>query len=71
MKCKYCQPSNQGFCNDLGANLLLSDEIHVAVNAFGYLEVDIDINSDIKVHAHKEVKINYCPMCGRKLKERC
>ena len=42
MKCKYCQPPNEGFLDDLGANILGdNEEIHVAINDCGYLEVNV------------------------------
>lgn len=77
MKCKYCQPPNEGFLDDLGANILGdNEEIHVAINDCGYLEVSVNVDTDIwssylcdyfKTQRDVVVKINYCPICGRKL----
>jgi len=73
MNCKYCQPNN----TYLGNNLLEdNEEIHIAINASGELEINLDIETTewcehydgfVRLQDEAKVKINYCPMCGREL----
>jgi len=74
-RCEYYQPPNEFIFDDLGKNLLYDNEVvHVAINSMGELEVSVKLKSnqsDDYCYNPKEleyiVKINYCPMCGRKL----
>jgi len=79
-RCIYCQPAATTCWDDLGQNLLqANDEVYLGINADGWLEVDIEIETDYDVDDHLDdyrsvhrktgIKINYCPMCGRELKE--
>ena len=75
-ECIYCKPADANWSQGLCKNLLEDDEDEVAVLiSDGKLIIDIDIEtewdyrSDGYMHAyrHGSVKVNYCPMCGRKL----
>lgn len=75
MRCKYCQPPNEYFCGNLGEKLYNKDELCVAINGLGELEIDVTLdaiwsdylNDYILKQRKAAIKINYCPMYGRKI----
>lgn len=63
MKCEYCQggkPLVIGKTNDYGISLNYLSYIGCCLNAYGYDVHGAGSNG-------LTVKINYCPMCARKL----
>lgn len=61
--CKYCQSDN----DNMFENELLDGEANVAVQVcFDKLLINASTEMD---ELEEEIKINYCPMCGRKLNE--
>lgn len=70
LTCQYCQPPSTTCWDDLGVNLLGDDDgIHIAINSEGYLEASVSmyIGDHNITTPERHVKLNYCPVCGRKL----
>ncbi len=68
MRCKYCFPRNQGDC--LAEKSIWNRTFKVFGNPF---EIDLSVVTNKKLlgfsieNTDVDIKINYCPMCGRKL----
>lgn len=58
VECKYCKPDG------LFKKILLSDDLPIKVN------IDSDYLLVTYNGIHEAIKINYCPMCGRKLRKK-
>ena len=77
-KCRYCNPGREESfilskidlsfnCNGKGIFDMSTEVEMLIVGNDGYLD-HYATDSDGEALGHKEIKINYCPMCGRKLK---
>lgn len=84
MKCQYCNPSyEEGFCKPildinkkhevLGAEIGFTHELVMTAehDPNDELHLEYSFLPDIgeKVTCFKKIKINFCPICGRNLKE--
>ena len=57
--CKYCENGDSIYYDDL--------DVYIIGNE---LNIDLNMNiEDVYIDNEYEIEINYCPMCGRKLKE--
>ena len=71
-ECKYCKELFTGWMNDS----LIQDHVNLECG-FNLLDIDVFINDDelelfvdngsCDEICKKTLKINYCPMCGRRL----
>ena len=76
MSCKYCDPDFGASVNDDAHERLLG-MIVIPCGLMGNLSVELLAENDVLTlytangikYEEKQVKINYCPMCGRKVRE--
>ena len=71
MNCKYCSDKNKAIesvKSDLDATAFIDEENNELSVCFS--ETVYEANEiDDEILYYIDVKINYCPMCGRKLKD--
>ena len=63
--CKYCETTS----NRPAVESIYYDDLDVYIIG-NELNIDLNMNiEDVYIDNEYEIVINYCPMCGRKLKE--
>ena len=76
--CKYCNfepngdcPDDRKYLIDITVSSRLDINLCGAIFSNGHREIlDLDINCKGNSLIDRQIKIKYCPMCGRKLNEK-